>query len=371
MSALKMHSDPLLSVTPRTAMVIAGGTGGHIFPGLALAGLLRDRGWNVHWVGGKSPSMESKLVPAQGFDFQAIDFTGVRGKGLLTLLELPIRLIKAVLQSYVLIRNIRPDVLVGLGGYITVPPCLVGRLLGKPLVLHEQNSVPGSANKLLSKIAQTIFTAFPGVLNGNWVGNPLRNEFKNQPTPSERLANRVGPLRLLVVGGSLGAHALNSVVPQALAMMPAQARPYLIHQGGAKQIDTLRAAYKTAGLTEGEYVQLVPFIDEMAKAFMDADIVICRAGASTVSELAALGVAAIYVPFPHAIDDHQTVNAKFMVDSGAGWLMEQKELTPSSLCKLLMSLNRDEILSKSECAYAKKQTDAAERVVIACEEIVN
>ncbi len=370
MNAISIESVQASSPTARTAMVIAGGTGGHIFPGLALAGLLREQGWQVHWVGGESPSMESRLVPAQGFDFQAIDFAGVRGKGFTRLLGLPIRLIKAMIQSFVLIRRIRPDVLVGLGGYITVPPCLIGRMMGKPLVLHEQNSVAGSANKLLSKFAKSVFCAFPGVLEGQWVGNPLRQDFKNQPTPRERFANRSGPLRLLVVGGSLGAQALNNVVPEALAMMSSDTRPSVIHQGGAKQMNALKDAYRRANLYEGASIQLVPFIDEMATAFLDADIVICRAGASTVSELAALGVAAIYIPFPHAIDDHQTVNAKFMVDSGAGWLIDQKSLTASLLSNLMMSLSRETILAKAECAYAKKKTDAAERVVKACEEIV-
>ena len=355
----------------RTAMVIAGGTGGHIFPGLALAGLLRDRGWNVHWVGGQPPSMESRLVPAHNFEFHAIDFAGVRGKGFKTLIELPIRLVKALVQSFVLIRRIRPDVLVGLGGYITVPPCLVGRVLGKPLVLHEQNSVAGTANKLLSKIAKCVYCAFPGVLKGEWVGNPLRSEFKDQPSPKERFANRSGALSVLVVGGSLGAQALNSVVPQALALIPEGTRPFVLHQGGAKQMPALEEAYAKVGLIKSERIKLVPFIDEMATAFKQADLVICRSGASTVSELAALGVAAIYVPFPHAIDDHQTINAKFMVDSGAGWLMDQKDLNAATLSNLLVNLTREELLVKAECAYAKKKIDAAERVVQVCEEIVN
>ena len=355
----------------RTAIMIAGGTGGHIFPGLALAGLLRDRGWNVHWVGGQPPSMESRLVPAHNFEFHAIDFAGVRGKGFKTLIELPIRLVKALVQSFVLIRRIRPDVLVGLGGYITVPPCLVGRVLGKPLVLHEQNSVAGTANKLLSKIAKGVYCAFPGVLKGEWVGNPLRSEFKDQPSPKERFANRSGALSVLVVGGSLGAQALNSVVPQALALIPEGTRPFVLHQGGAKQMPALEEAYAKVGLIKSERIKLVPFIDEMATAFKQADLVICRSGASTVSELAALGVAAIYVPFPHAIDDHQTINAKFMVDSGAGWLMDQKDLNAATLSNLLVSLTREELLVKAECAYAKKKIDAAERVVQVCEEIVN
>lgn len=370
MNAISIERAQTLTGAKRTAMVIAGGTGGHIFPGLAVAGLLREQGWQVHWVGGTPPSMESQLVPAQGFQFEPIEFSGVRGKGLMAVIELPIRLIKAMIQSYALMRKIRPDVIVGLGGYITVPPCLMGWLLGRPVLLHEQNSVAGSANKLLSKIAKKVFCAFPGVLHGQWIGNPLRKEFKNQPPPQERFANRSGPLRLLVVGGSLGAQALNTVVPKALSLLPYEKRPSVIHQGGAKQMHALQTAYQNVDLKAEDGVTLVPFIDEMAEAFMEADLVICRAGASTVSELAALGVAAIYVPFPHAIDDHQTVNAKFMVSSGAGWLIEQKDLTESRLSNLLMNMSREELLVKAECAFAQKKIEAAESVVKACEEIV-
>ena len=321
-------------------------------------------------LGGQAPSMESKLVPEHGFEYHAIDFAGVRGKGIKALLELPLRLIKAVLQSFVLIKKIQPDILLGLGGYITVPPCLAGRALGKKIVIHEQNSVAGSANKLLSKLAEGVYCAFPGVLNGEWVGNPLRSEFKNQPSPTERFKNRSGPLQVLVVGGSLGAQALNNVMPQALALIPRELRPGVIHQGGAKQMDNLRSAYVNAGLQEGDDVQLVPFIDAMAEAFMDADIVICRAGASTVNELAALGVAAVFIPLPNAIDDHQKTNAKFMVDSGAGWMIEQKDLTAKTLSNLLLGLTREVIVEKAERGYAKKKTNAAELVVKACEEIL-
>ena len=371
MNAASMSALNATSLAGRTAMVIAGGTGGHIFPGLALAELLRERGWQVHWVGGKVPSMESKLVPDKGFEFHSIDFTGVRGKGAVTLLGLPLKMLRALVQSYLLIKKIKPDVLVGLGGYITVPPCLVGRLFGKPLVLHEQNSVAGSANRLLAKFAKGVYCAFPEVLGGEWVGNPLRMEFKNQPTPRQRMAERSGPLQILVVGGSLGAQALNTVVPEALALISAENRPHVIHQGGYKQMDLLRSTYQKANLGEGANIQLVPFIDEMAKAFMDADIVICRAGASTISELASLGVAAVYVPFPYAIDDHQTINARFMVDSGGGWLIEQRNFDARALAQLLMSVSREEILVRAERAYALRKTDACERVVNACEEIVN
>jgi len=354
----------------RTALVIAGGTGGHIFPGLAIAGLLRERGWNVHWIGGKSPSMESQLVPKQEINFLGIEFSGVRGKGWRALVDLPIRLLKASKQSLKIINEIRPDVLIGLGGYITVPPCLMGRLMGKPLILHEQNSVAGSANKLLTKLSRNVFTAFPGVLMGEWVGNPLRENFSNQEPPEIRLANREGPLRVLIVGGSLGAKALNTIVPQAIARIPKEQKIQVLHQGGAKQIDELRLAYQREGLQEGENIQLVPFIDDMASSFANADLVICRAGASTVCELAAIGVAAIYVPFPYAVDDHQTINAKFIVDSGGGWLIQQKDLDAEKLSELIVSISRKEILQKATKAYSIRKIQATEKVVQACEEIV-
>jgi UDP-N-acetylglucosamine--N-acetylmuramyl-(pentapeptide) pyrophosphoryl-undecaprenol N-acetylglucosamine transferase len=315
--------------------------------------------------------MESQLVPNYGFDFTSIEFSGVRGKGLFTLLALPLRLIKACWQSLSVIRKLRPDVLIAMGGYITVPPSLVGACaLGKPLVLHEQNSVAGSANRLLAKFAKKAFSAFPGVLGAEWVGNPLRDEFKNEPHPERRLGQRVGPLKVLVVGGSLGARVLNTVVPEALALIPAEQRPLVKHQGGAKQFEELKQAYAKAGIAHSSRVELVPFIEDMASAYLDADVVICRAGASTVSELSALGVAAVYVPFAHAVDDHQTINAKFMTNAGAGWLMSQAELNPAGLAKILMQMERAQILDKASKAYGLRKIQATELVVQACEEIV-
>ncbi|MDP3864939.1 MAG: undecaprenyldiphospho-muramoylpentapeptide beta-N-acetylglucosaminyltransferase, partial [Rhodoferax sp.] len=270
-----------MNAKSKCAMIMAGGTGGHIFPGLAVAQVLRDKGWQVHWFGGAGspgqPSMESQLVPAQGFAFESIDFGGVRGKGLVTVALLPLRLLKAFWQSLQVLRRVKPDVVLGLGGYITFPGGMMSVLLGKPLLLHEQNSVAGLANKVLAGVADRVFTAFPEVLKrARWVGNPLRAAFLNQPDPAQRFAGRTGPLKLLVVGGSLGAKALNEIVPQALALLPEASRPEVIHQSGAKQIEALRANYAGAGVQ----AQLTPFIDDTAQAFADADLVICRAGAS-------------------------------------------------------------------------------------------
>jgi UDP-N-acetylglucosamine--N-acetylmuramyl-(pentapeptide) pyrophosphoryl-undecaprenol N-acetylglucosamine transferase len=348
----------------RCALVMAGGTGGHIFPGLAVAEALRERSWRVHWLGGGAGTMESQLVPPRGFAYETISFSGVRGKGATTLFLLPFRLLKAFAQSIAVVRRVKPDVVIGLGGYITFPAGMMSVLLGKPLVLHEQNSVAGMVNKVLAGVADRVFTAFPNVIaKAAWVGNPLRAGFLQQPAPQERMSGRTGPLRLLVVGGSLGARALNETVPQALALMPAHARPIVLHQSGAKQIEELRANYAAAGVQ----AELTPFIDDTARAFADADLIVCRAGASTVTELAAVGCAAVFVPFPSAVDDHQTTNAKFLVDAGGGWLVQQRELTPEWLAALLGSVDRPELIRRATAAKTMQKTDATQEVVNACE----
>ena len=354
----------------RCALVMAGGTGGHIFPGLAVAEELRQRGWQVHWLGGKGstaqPSMESQLVPPRGFAFETIDFSGVRGKGLSTLALLPLRLLKAFWQSVQVIRRVQPDVVVGLGGYITFPVGMMSVLLGKPLVLHEQNSVAGMVNKVLAGVADRVFTAFPGVLKkSQWVGNPLRPAFTRQSEPAERFAGRSGPLKLLVVGGSLGAKALNDLVPQALALIPAPERPQVLHQSGARQLAELQASYQAAGVQ----AELTPFIEDTAQAFADADFIICRAGASTVTEIAAVGAAALFVPFPAAVDDHQTVNAQFLVAQGGGWLAQQRDLTPSILATMLQKTQRPALIQAAIQAKKLQKIEATHQVVTACEEL--
>jgi UDP-N-acetylglucosamine--N-acetylmuramyl-(pentapeptide) pyrophosphoryl-undecaprenol N-acetylglucosamine transferase len=347
------------------ALVMAGGTGGHIFPGLAVAEALRERGWRVHWLGAPG-SMESRLVPPRGFSLETIDFGGVRGKGLKTLFLLPLRLLRAFWQALQVVRRVKPDVLVGLGGYITFPGGMMGTLLGKPMVLHEQNSVAGMANKVLAGIADRVFSAFPNVLKkAQWVGNPLRAGFLNQAAPEQRFAGRSGPLRLLVVGGSLGAKALNDTVPQALALLPEAQRPTVLHQSGEKQIDALRASYAAAGVT----AELTPFIDDTAQAFAEADLIVCRAGASTVTEIAAIGAAALFVPFPFAVDDHQTTNARFLVDAGGAWLVQQKDLTPQSLADRLKSLQRAQLMEMATLARKMQKTEALAAVVAACESL--
>lgn len=367
-----LHNAPQArSQRSRCALVMAGGTGGHIFPGLAVAQALRAAGWRVHWLGAPN-SMESRLVPPQGFALETVAFSGVRGKGWRRLLALPLHLLRALWQSVQVLRRVKPDVLVGLGGYITVPGALAGCLAGKPLVLHEQNSVAGMANRWLALPARRVFSAFPRAFASprlaaktQWVGNPLRSAFMQQPAPAERFAGRSGPLRVLVVGGSLGAQALNTVVPQALALINPAQRPQVVHQSGETHIEALRAQYAAAGV----HATLTPFITDTAQAFAHADVVLCRAGASTVTELAAVGVAAVFVPFPAAVDDHQTHNARFLVDAGAAWLLPQSDMTPQTLAHWLQTTDRSALLQRAQAAYGLRQLQATQAVVAACEEL--
>lgn len=349
----------------KTALIMAGGTGGHIFPGLAVAQELAARGWRVHWLGTPG-SMESRIVPQHGFALETIDFSGVRGKGVITLALLPLKLLRAFWQALAVVRRVKPDVVLGMGGYVTFPGGVMAVAAGKPLVLHEQNSVAGMANRVLAGMADRIFTAFPRVFKkGQWVGNPLRAAFTQQPDPDQRFAGRSGPLKLLVVGGSLGARALNDIVPQALALMPEERRPRVMHQSGAAQIEQLRANYQAAGVQ----AELTPFIDDTAAAFAEADVIVCRAGASTVTEIAAVGAAAVFVPFPHAVDDHQTTNARFLVDAGGGWLVQQADLAPRSLADMLLNMERSALLERALKAKMMQKTQATREVVSACEEL--
>ncbi len=358
-SLLRTHRAPC-------ALVMAGGTGGHIFPGLAVAQALRAQGWQVHWLGAPA-SMESRLVPPRGFAFEAITFSGVRGKGVATLALLPVRLLRACWQSLQVLARVRPDVVLGFGGYISLPGGLMAWLRRTPLVLHEQNSVAGAANKVLARLARRVFCAFPQALAGaQHVGNPLRAEFLQQALPEQRFAARCGPLQILVLGGSLGAQALNQIVPQALAQLGAAERPVVVHQSGEQHIEALRNAYAQAGVQ----AELTPFIDDTASAMARADLVICRAGASTVTEIAAVGAAALFVPFPAAVDDHQTHNARFLADQGAAWLMPQSTLTAQSLAQWLQTCDRPTLLRHAQAAKAMQNLQATAAMVAACQEVL-
>lgn len=349
----------------RTLMIMAGGTGGHVMPGLAVARTMRSRGWNVVWMGNPG-GMEASLVPRQGIPMLPVRFGGLRGKGWRTRAMLPVNLVRACWQALRALRATRPAVVLGMGGYIAFPGGLTAALLRVPLVLHEQNSVAGLTNRVLARLADEVLVAFPGTLSGaRWCGNPVRAEIVSAPPPAERYAGREGPLRVLVVGGSLGARALNEAVPPALAALPRDRRPAVTHQCGAANRPALEAAYREAGVQ----ADVVEFIDDMAAAYAAADLVICRAGAMTVSELAAVGVASVLVPFPHAVDDHQTGNARFLADRQAAILLPQRELTPDRLAALLLELSRERLLQMSERARGAAKPEAAERVADICEQI--
>jgi UDP-N-acetylglucosamine--N-acetylmuramyl-(pentapeptide) pyrophosphoryl-undecaprenol N-acetylglucosamine transferase len=346
-------------------MIMAGGTGGHVFPALAVADFLRARDWRVVWLGAPT-GMEAILVPSRGYEMAPVCFSGLRGKGLFAKLFLPLNLLVAFWQSLRAIRAHRPDVVLGMGGYIAFPGGMMAALVGRPLAIHEQNSVAGLANRVLAQVADRTLVAFPSTLPKSWhAGNPVREAITLIAPPAERFTARSGPLRVLVVGGSLGARALNEIVPQALALVPRESLPQVTHQSGAKLLDELRESYARAGVT----ANLVAFIDDMAEAYADADLVVCRAGATTVAELAAAGIPAILVPFPFAVDDHQTTNARYLSDSGAAILIPQRELTPHKLAALLGELSRARLLEMAEKARRLGKPDATRVVAEACMEL--
>lgn len=348
----------------KTLMVMAGGTGGHIFPALAVAETMRERGWNVTWLGNPE-GMEFRLVPARGFEMVPLKFRALRGKGLLRKLLLPANLLWGFWQARKAIRRVKPDVVLGMGGYITFPGGMMASLLNRPLVVHEQNSVAGLANRVLAGVADRILTGFPEVLKkGAWVGNPVRLEIARMAPPAERFKGREGALRLLVIGGSLGAQALNEIIPKGIGLLDPSERPEIVHQAGEKHIEALKANYAAAGVE----AHCVPFIDDMVGAYEWADLVICRAGALTVAELAAAGVASILVPFPHAVDDHQTANAKFLVKVGGAFLLPQKELTPEAVA-LIRNYSRSQLLEMAEKARELAKPDATQEVANICSEI--
>lgn len=352
-----------MSAARRTLLIMAGGTGGHVMPALAVAEHLRGEGWRVLWLGTRA-GMEARIAPAKGFDMAWVKMAGVRGKGLLTKLLLPMNLLLAFWQAARVILRERPDAALGLGGYVAFPGGMMASLFNTPLLIHEQNAIPGLTNKVLARIADQVLTGFP--LPGltphaarlMHTGNPVRPEIAAVPPPGERLAGRAGPLRLLVIGGSLGAQALNERVPLALARLAPAQRPEVRHQAGEKHLDALRANYAAAGVT----AETLSFIDDMAAAYAWADVVICRAGALTVAEVAASGSAALFVPFPFAVDDHQTANARFLADQDAAWLMSQDTLTAESLAAWLTDLSRATLLARAEKARALAKPNATRDV---------
>lgn len=347
----------------RSILIMAGGTGGHIFPGLAVADEMRAAGWRVVWMGARG-GMEERLVPPQGYETALIRARAARGKGLLQKLLLPASLLLSFWESARHLRRLKPDVVLGLGGYVAFPGGMMASLLNCPLALHEQNAIAGLANRVLAGIADKVMVAFPDALKrAEWTGNPVRASIAAIPPPEERYRGREGPLRLLVVGGSLGAQALNEALPKALALL--QSRPRVVHQSGERHLEALRKNYAVSGV-DGE---LVAFIDDMAGRYAEADLVLCRAGAVTVAELSAGGMASVLVPFPHAVDDHQTANARFLADKGAALLVPQTELGPEKLALLLRTLDRPRLLEMARRARALGKPDAARIVAQRCTEL--
>jgi len=365
----------------RTLMVMAGGTGGHVYPALAVADALRARGWEVFWLGTRT-GLEARVVPAAGIEMVWVSMGGMRGKSLLKKLLLPLMLLVAFGQSLRVILQRRPDVVLGMGGYTAFPGGMMASLLNRPLVIHEQNSVGGLTNRVLACLADRVLTAFPQAFKNEmdkpipcrsvateWVGNPVRSGIAAMAN-SERTdiattirAPHSGPLRLLVVGGSLGASALNDLVPKALALLSADKRPLVVHQSGRQHLEVLRANYAAAGVE----AVVCDYIEDMADAYRTCDFAICRAGAMTVAELACAGVPAVLVPFPFAVDDHQTGNAEFLSTAGAAWLVQQKDLSAEKLAALMSGLDRDTLAAMSEKALSLAKPDATRQVADICE----
>lgn len=347
-----------------TILIMAGGTGGHIMPGLAVARELQDRGWRVVWLGDPK-RMEGQLVTQHGLPLEPMAFSGVRGRGFQAALRLPFTLAAAMLQASRVFRRVQPAVVLGMGGYVAFPGGLVAWLRRTPLIIHEQNAVAGTANRWLARLATKALSGFPGALpNAVVVGNPVRRELAQLSSVSARYGQRQGRLRLLVIGGSQGAAILNAVVPQALASMPGKTRPAVRHQSGHQHLAELEAAYEAADVQ----ATTVAFIDDMARALGWADLVLCRAGAMTVAEIAAAGVAALFVPFPHAIDDHQTANAQYLTSCGGAWLCPQEDLTPEWLSSWLHERSRQQLADVAGHARQHARIGATRAIADACEQ---
>jgi UDP-N-acetylglucosamine--N-acetylmuramyl-(pentapeptide) pyrophosphoryl-undecaprenol N-acetylglucosamine transferase len=347
-------------------VVMAGGTGGHVFPALAIAERLRELGHDVVWMGTRA-GLEARVVPAHGLPIEWLTIGGLRGKGVLTLLLAPLKLLRAVTQALSILRRRRPQVVIGLGGFVAGPGGFAAWVLGRPLIIHEQNAIAGMTNRLLARLARRVLEAFPDTFPASpkrlTVGNPVRAEIAALPAPEQRLAGRSGRVRLLVLGGSLGALALNRGVPQALALLSPELRPEVRHQAG-RTLDEAKKAYATAGLD----IQPEAFIEDMATAYAWADLVVCRAGALTVAELAAAGLPAVLVPFPHAVDDHQTANADYLVSAGAALLIQERELTPQRFADALNSLlgDRSRLRQMAAAARSRAWPQARDRIVDEC-----
>ncbi len=342
--------------------VMAGGTGGHIMPGLAVADWLRDHDCDIKWVGNPG-KMEGRLVPPAGYEMIPVTFAGVRGKGLLAKLRAPFGLLMSMAKLWRAMSQNKPALVLGMGGYVTMPGGLVAKLRGVPIVLHEQNAIAGKTNLWLARIASIRLEGFPKALShGQWVGNPVRASLAQMPEPDQRYRARSGPLRILVVGGSLGAAALNEAIPIALSRIDPSKRPQVTHQSGEQHLENLKQAYQNVGVQ----ATCVAFIDDMAGAMGEADLLICRAGAMTVSEVAAVGVAALFVPFPFAVDDHQTANAQYLVAHGAAYLRQQRDLAVEWLARWLEAQTRETLAAVAAKAREQAKPEATATIGAAC-----
>ena len=355
-------------------MIMAGGTGGHVFPALAVAEKLRIANSDLCWLGTRR-GIESDLIPAQGIDLHYLTIEGLRGRGLLALLCAPFKLLRSVIQAYRVINQYKPNVALGMGGFASGPGAFAARLMGVPLVIHEQNSIAGTTNRILAKLAKRVMQGFPNTLKGGeWCGNPVRPEIEALAPPQERFADRSGSVKLLVLGGSRGALAINKLIPQALAMIDIEHRPAVRHQVGKLHLQVTEELYQQQGHDiESDQVEILPFIDNMAAAYEWADFVICRSGALTVAELTAAGLGALLIPFPYAIDDHQTANASLLVDRGAAKIIQESELTPAMLATQILAMvqNKNQRMEMAVQAHSMTKKGSADRVAQVCLEVAN
>ncbi len=353
----------MIEMVKQPVMIMAGGTGGHVYPGLAVADELRTRGIPVVWMGTRK-GIEGRLVPEAGIDVDWLSVSGLRGKGVLSLILAPFNLVAACMQAMHILMKHKPCAVLGMGGFVSGPGGLMAWLLRMPLLIHEQNAVPGLTNRMLARLAKVVMQAFPGSFKTGaiHVGNPVRRAIASLPSPEQRMKNRTGPLRLLVFGGSLGAARLNEVVPQALAKIPEAARPEVIHQAGSKNFEQARVNYANLKIK----ASVEPYIDDMAASYAWADLVICRAGAMTIAELAAAGVASILVPYPFAVDDHQTANARYLSDHNAAVLLPQDKLDVDLLVEVFTSITRDKALNMANKARQLGMPEATRLVAEQC-----
>lgn len=358
------------SLQTKRILIMAGGTGGHVFPALAVANAMKKRGFTVEWLGTRR-GMEAEIVPKAGFPIHFISVTGLRREGILKRLLAPFRLMLALFQALLVIYRFKPNVVLGMGGFASGPGGVAAWLLRVPLVIHEQNAIAGFTNGLLARIATRVLEGFPGsfqkikaIRGVICTGNPVREELLQVPTPEQRLEEREGPLNILILGGSQGAKALNELCPEAFALIATSERPFIKHQTGAISRESTEYAYKSANVL----ARVEPFIHDMAGAYAWADLVICRAGALTVAELTAVGVGSILVPFPYAVDDHQTYNGRFLEQDAAAKMIAQTVLNPALLADIIVGLsrNRQKILAMALAAKGLSKPDALEKVVAQC-----